>query len=230
MYKRQAHIPLRPIPIEVAAARQETYSDDSRKPKKVTFTNLEGDLLRRDFTVNAMAMSVASADFGKVFDPHNGLNDLKNKKLITPLDPDQTFSEDPLRMIRAAYFASKLNLTIDEKCFNSMVKQASRISIVSQERITNEFCKILSTSKPSVGLNILQQSGIMKIIFPEIDVMYGMDQSSEWNHKDIYYHTIQVVDNAAMLSGKMKLRFAALVHDIAKPNTCLLYTSPSPRD
>ncbi len=214
-----AHIPLRPIPIEVAAARQETYSDDSRKPKKVTFTNLEGDLLRRDFTVNAMAMSVASADFGKVFDPHNGLNDLKNKKLITPLDPNQTFSEDPLRMIRAAYFASKLNLTIDEKCFNSMVKQASRISIVSQERITNEFCKILSTSKPSVGLNILQQSGIMKIIFPEIDVMYGMDQSSEWNHKDIYYHTMQVVDNAAMLSGKMKLRFAALVHDIAKPNT-----------
>lgn len=214
-----AHIPLRPIPIEVAAAREEIYSSESRKPKKVTFTDLNGDLIRRDFTVNAMAMSVASDDFGKVFDPYNGLQDLQKKRLITPLEPNQTFSEDPLRMMRAAYFASKLNLAIDENCFESMAQQASRISIVSQERITREFCKILSTDQPSVGLNILQKSGIMKIIFPEIDVMYGMDQSSEWHHKDIYYHTMQVVDNAAKLSKKMKLRFAALVHDIAKPNT-----------
>jgi uncharacterized domain HDIG len=122
-------------------------------------------------------------------------------------------------MIRAAYFASKLNLYIEKNCLDSMKQQSERIAIVSQERITNEFCKILSTDKPSIGLEILQESGLMKKVFPEIDLMYGMDQSSEWHHKDIFYHTMQVVDNAALLSKKMKLRFAALVHDIAKPNT-----------
>ena len=214
-----AHIPNKPIAIEIAAARQETYSSESRKPKTIKYTDLNGDLIRRDFTINAMAVSIAPEDFGKLHDPYNGLSDLDSKRLITPLDPDKTFSEDPLRMIRAAYFASKLDLTIDEKCIESMKLQADRIKIVSQERITNEFTKILSTDKPSTGLIILQETGLMKMIFPEIDVMYGMDQSKEWHHKDIFYHTMEVVDNAAALSKKMKLRFAALVHDIAKPNT-----------
>ena len=214
-----AHIPANPIPIEVAAAREEIYSSESRKPKKVKYTDLEGDLIRRDFTINAMAINIVPEKFGNLHDPYNGIKDLEAKKLITPLEPNKTFSEDPLRMIRAAYFASKLNLNIEKNCLDSMKQQSERIAIVSQERITNEFCKILSTDKPSIGLGILQESGLMKKVFPEIDLMYGMDQSSEWHHKDIFDHTMQVVDNAALLSNKMKLRFAALVHDIAKPNT-----------
>ncbi len=214
-----AHIPAKPIPIEVAAAREEIYSSESRKPAKVKYTDLMGDLIRRDFTINAMALSIAPENFGDLHDPYNGIKDLKEKKLITPLDPNKTFSEDPLRMMRAAYFASKLDLKIEKNCLESIQHESDRISIVSQERITNEFTKILSTDKPSIGLNILQETGLMKKIFPEIDIMYGMDQSSEWHHKDIFYHTMQVVDNAALLTKKMKLRFAALVHDIAKPNT-----------
>lgn len=214
-----AHIPSKPITIEVAAARQETYDSSSRKPKTIKYTDLNGDLVRRDFTINAMAVSITPKEFGELHDPYNGMSDLKSKKLVTPLDPNKTFSEDPLRMIRAAYFASKLNLKIEDNCLQSMAKQADRIKIVSQERITNEFMKILSTDKPSKGLTLLQETGLMKIIFPEIDVMYGMDQSEEWHHKDIFYHTMEVVDNAAKLSKKTKLRFAALVHDIAKPNT-----------
>ena len=214
-----AHIPFKPVPIEVAAAREETYNINSRKPQKVIYTDLNGDLIRRDFTINAMAMSLTPDSFGELHDPHNGVKDLLAKQLITPLDPDDTFSEDPIRMMRAAYFASGLGLEIDKKCFKSMKRQADRINIVSQERITTEFTKILSTPKPSVGLIILQEVGLMKHIFPEIHIMYGMDQTKEWHHKDIFYHTMQVVDNAANLSNKMELRFAALVHDIAKPNT-----------
>ena len=214
-----AHIPNKPIAIEIAAARQETYSSESRKPKTINYTDLKGDLIRRDFTINAMAVSITPKNFGELHDPYNGLDDLKAKRLITPLEVNKTFSEDPLRMIRAAYFSSKLDLKIEQDCIESIKQQADRIKIVSQERITNEFTKILSTDKPSKGLIVLQETGLMKMIFPEIDIMYGMDQSDEWNHKDIFYHTMQVVDNAASLSNKMKLRFAALVHDIAKPNT-----------
>ena len=214
-----AHIPNKPIAIEIAAARQETYSSESRKPKTIKYTDLKGDLIRRDFTINAMAVSITPKNFGELHDPYNGLDDLKAKRLVTPLEANKTFSEDPLRMIRAAYFSSKLDLKIEQDCIESIKQQADRIKIVSQERITNEFTKILSTDKPSKGLIVLQETGLMKMIFPEIDIMYGMDQSDEWNHKDIFYHTMQVVDNAASLSNKMKLRFAALVHDIAKPNT-----------
>ena len=166
-----------------------------------------------------MAMSLTPEDFGELHDPYNGVQDLQAKRLVTPLDPDKTFSEDPIRMMRAAYFASGLGLDIDKKCMKSMQQKADRIKIVSQERITTEFSKILSTPKPSVGLIILQETGLMEYIFPEIHIMFGMDQTGEWHHKDIFYHTMQVVDNAAQLSNKMKLRFAALVHDIAKPNT-----------
>ena len=214
-----AKIPYKKIDIEVAAARKEKYDSDSRKPKEVIYTDLEGDLIRRDFTINSMAVNIIPDNYGELYDPYNGILDLQSKKIITPLNPDDTFSEDPLRMLRAAYFASKFNFEIDTECYNSIIRQKERISIVSQERITTELCKILSTSVPSIGLVILQETGLMKLIFPEIDQMYGMDQTPEWNHKDIFFHTMQVGDNAAKLTQKMEIRFAALVHDIAKPAT-----------
>ena len=147
------------------------------------------------------------------------MEDLKNEILKTPLNPDNTFSDDPLRMMRACYFASKLSLEIEPECLLSIQNNSERISIVSQERITNELFKILGTDRPSIGLNILQQSGLMEYVFPEISIMYGLDQSNEYHHKDIFYHTLEVVDNAAKLSNNVDLRLAALVHDIAKPKT-----------
>ena len=214
-----AKIPYNEFEIEIASARLETYDKSSRSPSKVTMSNIQDDLLRRDFTINAMAISLNEKNFGEFFDPFNGMEDLKNKILKTPLDPDTTFSDDPLRMMRASYFASKLSLGIDKACLDSIKNNAERISIVSQERITNELFKILGTKKPSIGLDILQQSGLMTFIFPEISVMYGLDQSNDYHHKDIFYHTLEVVDNAAKLSEKLDLRLAALVHDIAKPKT-----------
>ena len=214
-----AKIPYKEFEIEVASARLEKYDKSSRSPSEVTLSNIQNDLLRRDFTVNAMAVSLNEQNFGEFFDPFNGMEDLNNKILKTPLDPDTTFSDDPLRMMRAAYFASKLSLSIEKNCLESIKDNAERISIVSQERITNELFKILGTKKPSIGLDILQQSGLMTFVFPEISVMYGLDQSNEYHHKDIFYHTLEVVDNAAQLSDKLDLRLAALVHDIAKPKT-----------
>lgn len=214
-----AKIPYKEFEIEVASARLEKYDKSSRSPSEVTLSNIQDDLLRRDFTVNAMAVSLNEQNFGEFFDPFNGMEDLNNKILKTPLDPDITFSDDPLRMMRAAYFASKLSLSIERNCLESIKDNAERISIVSQERITNELFKILGTKKPSIGLDILQQSGLMTFVFPEISVMYGLDQSNEYHHKDIFYHTLEVVDNAAQLSDKLDLRLAALVHDIAKPKT-----------
>jgi len=214
-----AKIPNKDMEIEVASARLEGYDESSRKPTEVQYTDIFGDLKRRDFTINAMAVDLLPKTFGDLYDPYNGIADLKDQRIVTPLDPDETFSEDPLRMMRAAVFASRFNFNIDEKCFNSMQKQASRVSIVSWERITAELIKILETDKPSIGFGILQATGLLKIVLPEIDIMYGMEQPNEWHHKDIFYHTMQVVDNAAQLSYKMELRFAALVHDIGKPRT-----------
>ncbi len=214
-----AKIPYKKIDIEVAAARIEKYDDNSRKPKEVIYTDLKGDLIRRDFTINSMAVDLLPKNYGELYDPYSGIVDLQSKKIITPLNPDDTFSEDPLRMLRAAYFVSKFKFDIDKDCYDSIIRQKERISIVSQERITTELCKILSSPTPSKGLIILQETGLMKLIFPEIDEMYGMDQTPEWNHKDIFFHTMQVVDNAAKLTQKMEIRFAALVHDIAKPVT-----------
>ena len=214
-----AKIPYTEFEIEVASARLEKYEESSRNPSEVVISKIDDDLLRRDFTVNAMAVSLNKDNFGEFFDPFNGMEDLSNKILRTPLDADTTFSDDPLRMMRAAYFSSKLSLEIDPICLKSIKKNAERITIVSQERKTNELFKILGTKKPSIGLNILQESGLMNFVFPEIAVMYGMDQSNEYHHKDIFYHTLEVVDNAAKLSDKLDLRLAALVHDIAKPKT-----------
>jgi len=214
-----ALIPNKNIQIEVASARKEYYANHSRKPSKVVFTDLKGDLIRRDFTINAMAINLNPKKFGDFTDPFGGIMDIEKKIIKTPLSPDQTFSEDPLRMMRAAYFSSKLGFKLENNCRNSIIKIAHRIDIVSIERVRDEFIKILKTDKPSIGLVILQKTGLMKIIFPEIHIMYGIEQTAEWNHKDIFAHTLQVVDNAATLSAKMELRFAALVHDIAKPNT-----------
>ena len=214
-----AKIPYNKYEIEVASARLEKYDESSRSPSEVVMSNIEDDLLRRDFTINAMAVSLNKENFGEFFDPFNGMEDLSNKILRTPLDSDTTFSDDPLRMMRAAYFASKLSLDIDPSCLASIKNNAERITIVSQERKTNELLKILGTKKPSIGLNILQEAGLMEFVFPEIAVMYGLDQSNEYHHKDIFYHTLEVVDNAAQLSDKLDLRLAALVHDIAKPKT-----------
>ena len=214
-----AKIPYHEYEIEVASARLESYDKSSRNPSSIQISNIQDDLLRRDFTINAMAISLNENNFGEFFDPFNGMEDLKNKILKTPLNPDNTFSDDPLRMMRACYFASKLSLEIEPEFLLSIQNNSERISIVSQERITNELFKILGTDRPSIGLNILQQSGLMEYVFPEISIMYGLDQSNEYHHKDIFYHTLEVVDNAAKLSNNVDLRLAALVHDIAKPKT-----------
>jgi tRNA nucleotidyltransferase/poly(A) polymerase len=214
-----ALIPNKLFQIEIASSRSETYSSESRSPSNVKFTSLKEDLKRRDFTINAMAMDTHPERFGEIHDPFGGKNHLNEGLLKTPLDPGKTFSDDPLRMMRAAYFASKLNFKLDSECRAAITNQSDRISIVSWERIRDELIKTLSTSKPSVGLVIMQKTGLLKTVFPEIDIMYDMNQSAEWHHKDIFAHTLQVVDNAARLTGKMEIRFAALVHDIAKPVT-----------
>jgi putative nucleotidyltransferase with HDIG domain len=215
-----ARIPYKECEIEVASARLESYDPKSRKPKEIIMTDINEDLQRRDFTVNAMAISLQKNNMGMLIDPFDGLKDLSAKILRTPMiDSDVTFSDDPLRMMRAAYFSAKLGMEIDTQCLEAIKNNAERISIVSQERVTNELLKILGTDKPSIGFILLQEAGLLQYVFPEISVMYGLDQTSEYHHKDIFFHTLEVVDNAANLSDKLDLRLAALVHDIAKPNT-----------
>lgn len=205
--------------IEFASARKESYERKSRKPK-VEYANLEEDLSRRDFTINALAISLNKPN--KIIDKFNGLKDLEDKIIRTPLDPEKTFDDDPLRIMRAIRFASQLNFSIEKNTLDAIVKYAYRLKedeVVSQERITNEFLLILQTPKPSVGLNLLYLTGVMNIIFPEISAMVGVEQLSEYHHKDVFNHTLQVVDNVASVSDNLWLRFTALVHDIGKPLT-----------
>jgi len=213
-----AQIPLNNSIVEVASARSEAYSSESRKPQ-VEDADLETDLSRRDFTVNAMAVSLNKTDFGELHDPYNGVKDLNSGLIRTPLDPDTTFSDDPLRMLRAVRFASQLGFKVDPSITDSIQRQVDRIEIVSEERVTVEIYKILASPQPSVGLDLLQQVGLMAIVLPEVSVLYGLEQPSEWHHKDIFYHTLQVVDNIAEKTEKTNLRFAALIHDIGKPKT-----------
>ena len=213
------------IKIEFASAREESYKTDSRKPE-VEFSDLEHDLSRRDFTVNALAVSLNENNTGEIFDMFGGMNDLEQKLLRTPLNPLKTFDDDPLRMLRAVRFASQLGFRIEQKTFEAIgeMKKRLRISpgkqgVVSQERITDEFLKILKSTKPSIGLKLLQKSGLMEIIFPEVYELEGVDQRKDFHHKDVFYHTLQVIDNISKNTDNIWLRFAALMHDIAKPPT-----------
>lgn len=213
-----ALIPYREVVVEVASARRETYSPDSRKPQ-VEYTDLRGDLSRRDFTVNALALNLNPAAFGDLVDAYKGIQDLNDGILRTPLDPEKTFDDDPLRMMRAARFAAQLNFKLEPSVRAAMTAMAPRIRIVSQERITEEIIKLLSTDKPSIGFYILQETGLLKRVFPEIAVLGGVEDRDGQRHKDVFHHTLKVVDNAAERSTDMRVRFAALVHDIGKPAT-----------
>ncbi len=204
--------------LEFVGARKESYRRDSRKPDVEPGT-FEDDINRRDFTINTLAISLNREDFGNLIDLFNGIEDIKNKIIKTPLDPLVTFEDDPLRIMRAFRFASQIGFDIHPDTFSAVKTTAERLKIISQERITDEFIKIIASPKPSIGLELLFNSGVMNIIFPEIASLRGVDQRQDHHHKDVFLHTCTVVDNIAQVTENVWLRFAALVHDIAKPAT-----------
>lgn len=207
--------------VEFASARKESYNRDSRKPEVVP-ASFEEDISRRDFTINTLAVSLNKENFGELTDLYNGVQDIENKIIKTPLEPLKTFDDDPLRIMRAIRFASKLNFAIEEKTYDAIIRMKGRLKeneVVSIERITDEFLQILVTPKPSIGLDLMFKTGVMEIVFPEISIMAGIEQRKDYHHKDVFYHTLQVVDNISQKTDKLWLRFAALVHDIAKPKT-----------
>jgi len=213
-----AHIKVNEFDLEFVGARKESYQYHSRKPA-VTPGTLKDDQDRRDFTINALAVSLNEKDYGKLIDPFDGVSDIKKGILRTPLEPLQTFSDDPLRMMRAIRFASQLGFTIEQKTFQAIKDEADRISIVSQERITDELVKIIDSPIPSIGFDLLYQSGLLHIIFPQMVDLAGAEYKDGIGHKDNFYHTLNVLDNISQKTGDTWLRWAAVLHDIAKPVT-----------
>ena len=213
-----ALIPYKEIQIEIATARTEIYSENSRKPE-IKSTSINEDLSRRDFTINSIAASLNKKNYGDIIDPFNGIEDIKKRIIITPVDVNETLKEDPLRMLRAIRFSAQLGFDIDKQVINGIKKHKDRLQIISWERITEEIIKSLKTDKPSIAFYLLKETDLLAYVFPEIDIMPGLDIIDGYGHKDVFIHTLQVVDNAAKLTNKMEIRFAALVHDIGKPAT-----------
>ena len=206
------------LEVEFVGARKESYRTDSRKPIVENGT-LDDDQKRRDFTINAMAISLSKATFGELVDPFGGINDLKIRLIKTPLAAEVTFSDDPLRMMRAVRFATQLNFEIDAEAIEAIKKNKERIKIVSKERITDELNKIIISDKPSIGFNYLFDTGLLQIIFPLMANLFGVDIIQGKSHKDNFYHTLEVLDNICKTTNDLWLRWAAILHDIAKPAT-----------
>lgn len=213
-----AQLKWRDTEVEFVGARRESYTHDSRKPV-VEDGTLEDDQNRRDFTINALAICLNQARYGELVDPFGGLDDLREKNIRTPLDPDVTFSDDPLRMMRAIRFATQLKFYIDDDTFESLCRMKDRIAIISRERIADELNKILLSPQPSRGFIDLERSGLLELIFPELAALQGVETKNGRAHKDNFYHTLEVVDNVARTSDNLWLRWAALLHDIGKPVT-----------